>query len=65
MIKVNDLPMEHTKGMSVTDVIKKCNFTFPLLIVKIDGVYVPRDTYNSTSVPDGSTLDIVHLISGG
>ncbi len=65
MIKVNDLNVEFVQGMTVTDVIKKCNFTFPLLIVKIDGVYVPRDTYNSTPVPDGSTLDIIHLISGG
>lgn len=65
MIKVNDLTIEFTQGMSVTDVIKKCNFTFPLLIVKIDGVYVPRDMYNATKVPDGSSLDIVHLISGG
>ena len=65
MVKVNDLNVEYTPGMNVSDVIMKCKFTFPLLIVKIDGVYVPRDMYNQTAVPDGSTLDIVHLISGG
>ena len=65
MIKVNDQDIEYTEGMSVSDVIMQCNFTFPLLIVKMDGVYVPRDMYNQTTVPDGSTLDIVHLISGG
>ncbi|MBF0501270.1 MAG: sulfur carrier protein ThiS [Candidatus Riflebacteria bacterium] len=65
MIKVNDKPVEYEEGMTVTDVIKKCNFMFPLLIVKIDGVYVTRDTYNTTPVPDACEMDIIHLISGG
>ncbi|MFZ2956464.1 MAG: sulfur carrier protein ThiS [Candidatus Ozemobacteraceae bacterium] len=65
MIKVNDKPVEYDEDMTVTKVIKKCNFTFPLLIVKIDGIYVPRDAYNTTPVPDNCDMDVIHLISGG
>jgi len=65
MLKVNGEPLKYTKDMTVSDVIRAKKFSFPLLIVKIDGVYIARETYDVTPVPDGSTLDIIHLISGG
>ncbi|MBF0543719.1 MAG: sulfur carrier protein ThiS [Candidatus Riflebacteria bacterium] len=65
MIKVNDKPFDYIEGMTVSDVIRKGNFQFPLLIVKIDEVYIPRDMYNSTKVTDGADVQIIHLVSGG
>ncbi len=65
MIKVNGEPLKFKKGMTVTDVIRAKNFNFPLLIVKIDGVYIAREAYSATEVPDKSDVEVVHLISGG
>ncbi|MBF0406584.1 MAG: sulfur carrier protein ThiS [Candidatus Riflebacteria bacterium] len=65
MIKVNDKDVEYSDGISVSDLIRKCGFQYPLLIVKIDNVYVPRDKYNATKVPDSSDVQITNLVSGG
>lgn len=65
MLKVNGQLIEYKEGMTVTDVIRAMKFNFPLLIVKVNGVYVPRDEYSNRQVPDGSEVEIIHLISGG
>lgn len=51
--------------MTVRDVIKAVNYKFPLLITRINGRLIPRNTYDTTPVPDGAVLDIIHLMSGG
>lgn len=65
MIKVNGQMVEYQEGLTVTTLLQKMKYNFPLLIVKINGVYVPRDQYASTPIPDGSEVDVIHLISGG
>lgn len=65
MITVNGSPHPWRDGMTVRDVLEERRFTFPLLVVRIDGRLVPRGDYASTSVPDGSDVDVMHLMSGG
>lgn len=65
MIRVNGDPMEWSPGMTVADVIREKNYLFPLLVVRIDGELVPRDRYDSVTVPDGAEVDVIHLMSGG
>jgi len=65
MIHVNGDSMEWRSGMTVRDVLDARNFKFPLLIVSIDGAVVPRPDYGTTSVPDGSDVQVMHLTSGG
>jgi sulfur carrier protein len=65
MILVNDEPLEWHEGMTVSDVLRARNFKFPLLIISIDGVFVPRSAYAQTAVPDGADVKVVHLLSGG
>ena len=65
MIIVNEEPLEWRAGMTVMDVLRAKNFKFPLLIISIDGVFVPRNAYVQTTVPDGANVAVVHLISGG
>jgi len=65
MLKVNGEPLKYAAGMTVSDVIQAKKFTFPLLIVKVDGVYVPRESYSTTAVPDNSDVQVIHLVSGG
>lgn len=65
MIKVNGEPLDHRAGMTVRDVLAARNFIFPLLIVRLDGVTVPRDHYAATPVADGTDVQVIHLMSGG
>jgi len=65
MIKVNGEPLEHVPGMTVRTLLELKHFVFPLLIVKVNGEFVPRDQYERASVPDGAVVDVVHLMSGG
>ncbi|MGV8041026.1 MAG: sulfur carrier protein ThiS [Thermoanaerobaculaceae bacterium] len=65
MIQVNGDPLAWREGMTVRDVIVARNFKFPLLIVTVNGHLVPRDAYDTTTVPDGATVRVLHLMSGG
>jgi len=65
MITVNGEPTVFTPDLTVKKLLHQKNFIFPLLIVKIDGVYVPREAYDITPIPDRAVVDVIHLISGG
>lgn len=65
MITVNGSPHPWREGMTVQDVLDDRRFTFPLLVVRLDGVLVPRGTYSGTHVADGADVDVLHLMSGG
>ncbi len=65
MLIVNGEPMEWRMGMTVRDVLRERGYVFPLLIVRIDGRLVERTAYDTTPVPDGSEVDVLHLMSGG
>ena len=64
-IEVNGKTMEHVEGETITALLKRMNYVFPLIVVKIDGQLVKEPEYPTTVVPDGSEVKIVHLISGG
>ncbi len=65
MITVNGEPMDWTEGMTVADVIERRRFIFRMLIVQVDGRLVKRVAYATTPVPDGATVEVIHMISGG
>ena len=65
MIKVNGESMEHAPEMTVRTVLQKRNFKFPLLVVSVNGVFVPREAYDTTVVGDGAEVQVLHMISGG
>jgi thiamine biosynthesis protein ThiS len=65
MITVNGDRHPWHAGMTVRDLLAEKGFTFPLLITRIDGRLVPRDRYDDTPIPDGATVDVIHLMSGG
>lgn len=65
MIHVNGEPLAHQSGMTVDDVLKARNYTFKLLVVRIDGTLVPRKAYPATEVPDGADMQVLHMMAGG
>ncbi len=66
MITINK---KHTlpwrEGMTVRDVLTTMNYTFPHIIVVINGVIVRHDTYETTPIPDNADVRVVHMIAGG
>ena len=52
-------------GMTVRDVLAAMRYTFPHIVVVVDGVLVRHDAYDTTTVPDGADVRVVHLMAGG
>jgi sulfur carrier protein len=65
MITINGDPSDIGEGLTITELLRARNFLFPLLIIKINGDYVPRESWPDRRVPAGARVDIIHLISGG
>lgn len=53
------------EGMTVQDALDLMNYTFIMLVVKINGRVVLRADYGSTLIPNGAEVLVIHLISGG
>ena len=64
-INVNGKDIDFIEGETITQLIKRMNFIFPLIVVKIDGKLVKKPAFETTKFPDGATIQIIHLISGG
>lgn len=65
MICVNQEEMEWAPGMTVQEVLDRRKYTFPLIVVKVDGELVHKEAYATYQVPDGADVQVIHLISGG
>jgi thiazole synthase/sulfur carrier protein len=60
-IMVNKRPVEFVEGETVKGLIRRMNYTFPLLVVKVDGKLVPNPEQKDHEIRDGSDIDIIHL----
>jgi thiamine biosynthesis protein ThiS len=65
-IELNNTP-EKLPGESLTirDILRIKNFTFPNLVIKINGQLIRKPQYDSAPVHEGDVVEIIHLISGG
>jgi len=57
MIKVNGRDREWEENLTVELLLKKCKYTFPLIMVKVNGKYIPNKffiiiDFNLVSVDD-------------
>ena len=65
MIKVNGKDYPWEEGLTVKQLLAKMNFTFPLIIVVINGKAVPEAEFTGTVIESGSDIHAIHLICGG
>jgi sulfur carrier protein len=65
VIRVNDEQVVWQPGMTVRQVLTVCKYSFPLVIVTINGDIVSRADFDTTVVPDEADVKVVHLMSGG
>lgn len=51
--------------LTVNELLEKKNFTFKMLVIKINGKLIPKDRYDNTLISNGDNVSVLHLISGG
>jgi thiamine biosynthesis protein ThiS len=61
----NNPEILNVESCTVNDLLKIKNFTFKMLIVKINGNLVKKEVFDNTTISDGDNVSILHLISGG
>ena len=66
MIRVNDkFEIEWEEGMTVLHMLERLSFSFPLIIVSVNGALVPKDEYATHQIPDGAEVKVLHMTAGG
>lgn len=65
MITVNGKPTELEGDLSVATLLEKLGFVWPMLVVRVNGQLVKRERYANTTVSDGDSVDVIHMMSGG
>ena len=53
------------EGLTVDDVIKENRFTWPNLVVRLNGTVIWPEEYADTVVSQQDDLEVIHLLAGG
>ena len=53
------------ESISVCELLTMMKFTFPLIIIKINGRLIKKEDYERVFVGDGDQVEAIHLMSGG
>ena len=53
------------ENLSVSEMLKIKKFSYKMRIVKINGLLIPREEYESTIIHGGDNVQMIYLMSGG
>lgn len=65
MITVNDKDMQWEEGITIRDVLQRRRFSFPMVVVRVNGQVVRRKQFDTFQVKDGDEVKVLHLMGGG
>lgn len=65
MITVNGNQIEWEEDLTVESLLKKMNYTFPKIVVRVNGKVVEQKKWTVFKVPDDAEVQAHHLIAGG
>jgi thiamine biosynthesis protein ThiS len=51
--------------ITVSELLVLKKFSFRMRIIKINGVFIPKENYDSTVVHHGDEMQMLYLMSGG
>jgi len=51
--------------LTISELLKVKNFTFRMLVIKVNGHLVKKSEQTTTFVKDGDDVMVLHLVSGG
>jgi len=64
-IKVNQETIDWEENLTIDRVLEIMNYTFKMIVVKVNGELVKKEDYNTKIIPEGAEVQIIHLIAGG
>ena len=65
MITVKGKKLEWHEGLTVRDVLDTLGYTFPSVLVRVNGTIVRRKQWDSTVVPDEAEMEVRPIVAGG
>jgi sulfur carrier protein len=65
MIEINGKQTKWEEGMTVEMLLAKMNYTFPKIVVRVNGEVVEKHNWPAYPVPDNAVVQAHHLIAGG
>ena len=65
VITVNGKQIEWEENLTVDRVLKTMNYTFPKIVVRVNGKVVEQKMWSAYKVPDDAEMQAHHLIAGG
>ena len=51
--------------MTIDKILKIMNYTFKMIVVKVNDELVKKESFNTKAVPENAEVQIIHLIAGG
>lgn len=57
--------MEWHEEMTIRDILRIRNYTFRMLVIKVNDQLIKKPEWDRYRVPDGAEVKVIHLISGG
>lgn len=66
LIRINNKEeIEWEPGLTVTELLRRLRYTFPAIIVTINGEVIAEEEFPTRRIPDGADVRVIHLIAGG
>lgn len=65
MILVNGKEVAYEEGLTVKKLLDKLNYTFPMIIVRVNGKLVNKEDWETYAIPPDATVQALHQIAGG
>ena len=65
MIQINEEKIEWREGMTVRDAMNEVKYSFPLVIVSVNGKVIEQKHLDNHIINDNDKIKVFHLISGG
>jgi sulfur carrier protein len=53
------------ESLSVSEMITMKKFSFKLKIIKVNGLFITKEKYDTTIIHDGDEVQMLYLMSGG
>lgn len=54
-----------SEKLTVRELLTEKNFTFKLLVVKINGKLIKKGEYEEAFINEGDNVTVMHMVSGG
>jgi sulfur carrier protein len=65
MVEINGTRLDWEEGLTVKKLLEMMNYTFPLIIVRVNGDLVNKEDWEKYTVPRGAKVQALHQIAGG